>query len=238
MAMDDTSQKNPAAPVLTASIDACLANGARLIDDAYQVEFQEPPATKQMLAMISQEECAKAFLLFLVREGLVPWSRELYRATNDHTCKQLIAVIFDYIDPQWEEVEEIKKLISDEYDRDGRLPTDVSTALNVLRHEKIGRWESRSWEWAEQPNYDKSVLKIAEGKRDRIKQDALYVRLGHDAQVTSRPEDTKAEAADAELDRANHYLRFVRTIVERGWHDDIFHRKVREAFRLLFDGAK
>jgi len=234
MAKDETSMTKPTQPALTAALDACRRNGDRLLDDGYQVEFQKPPATKLMLAMIAQEEFAKAFLLFLVRENIVPWTPELLRAMNDHACKQLVAVIIDYADPQWVELDEIKKLISDEYDRDGKLPFNVSTAINILRHEKIGRWESNRWVWVEEPTYDKAVLGIASGKRDKIKQDALYVRLGRTASVVSTPESVTSESADREFEKAKQYSWFIRSIIERGWNDSVFHNKVRDAFAAVF----
>ena len=48
---------------ITNSITSCIANGERLIADAYQVEFEKPPATKLILSLIAQEEFAKAFLM-------------------------------------------------------------------------------------------------------------------------------------------------------------------------------
>ena len=133
-----------------------------------QVEFQEPPATKLMLAMIAQEESAKTFILFLVREGIVPWSCELLRAMNDHACKQLVSIVLDYADRQWTEPSELERLFDEEYDRDGKLPFNVASALNIFRHEKIGRWESKDWVWSEDPEYDKGVIKVAEGRGTKL----------------------------------------------------------------------
>jgi hypothetical protein len=62
-------------------------------------------------------------------------------------------------------------------DLDNSFPRTVADALNILRHEKIGRWESNAWVWAEDPDYDQTAKKVAEGYADRKKQDALYVRL-------------------------------------------------------------
>ena len=87
----------PSEEALSAAIKACLHNGSRLINDAYQVEFETPAATKLMLCMIAQEEVAKAFFLFMVSQDIIPWNRFIWRATNDHSCKQLVGVILDYL---------------------------------------------------------------------------------------------------------------------------------------------
>lgn len=187
MAKAKATSINPGKAVLTASIVACIDNGERILDDAMQVEFQEPPCTKLMLSMIAQEEFAKAFVLLLVREDVVPWSPQLLRAMSDHACKQLVGVIIEYVDPEWETIEELERIIRVDVDLGDRLPPKVASAINVLRHEKIRRWESNSWVWAEEPEYERSILRIAEGKRDRIRQDALYVRLGGDGSVTAGP---------------------------------------------------
>ncbi len=152
-----------------------------------QVEFRELPCTKLMHSMIAQEEFAKAFVLLLVREDVVPWSPQLRRAMSDHACKQPVGVIIEYVDPEWETIKELERIIRVDVELGDRLPPKVASAINVLRHEKIRRWESNSWVWAEEPEYERSILRIAEGKRDRIKQDALYVRLGGDGSVTAGP---------------------------------------------------
>jgi hypothetical protein len=60
--------------------------------------------------------------------------------------------------------------------------------MELLRYEKIQRWESKNWFLADDPNYDSSAMRIAEGKKERHKQDALYVRIGRDGRVCSTPE--------------------------------------------------
>jgi len=227
----------PSISTLEEAVQACILNADRLIDDIYALEFHTPPATNLALAIIAQEECAKAFLLYLVREGIIPWSRELLRAMNDHACKQLVGIIMDYADPQWEEVEDYRKLLDEEYARDGRLPLNVSTAFNLLRHEKMGRWESKAWCWAEDPEYDKTVMKVGEGKRDALKQDALYVRLSKDGRVISTPNSVSSESAEVEIERAKQYRGFVRAMIKDGWRESIFHNRVREAFTILFEKA-
>lgn len=114
------------------------------------------------------------------------------------------------------------------------LPRIVADALNILRHEKIGRWESKSWFWAEDPNYDSDALEIAEGKYDRKKQDAIYVRLGSDASVASTPHWVTVDMYSMERDKASRLGQLVDSILcepeYRGWDYD----RVIESFRMLF----
>jgi AbiV family abortive infection protein len=93
----------PSPAMLTKSVAACIANGERLLDDSSMLEFQEPPATRLVLSMLAQEEFAKAFLIFVVRENVIAWSPYLLRAMNDHARKQLIGTVIEYICPRWDE---------------------------------------------------------------------------------------------------------------------------------------
>ena len=69
--------RQPRANDIQASIDACLTNGDRLLNDALQLEFQEPASTRLMVSILAQEEFAKAFLLFLVKQEIIPWDGDL-----------------------------------------------------------------------------------------------------------------------------------------------------------------
>ncbi len=234
MKKDKPASIAPAEAVLTSSLKACIANGERLLDDAYAVEFQEPPSTKLMLSVIAQEEFAKAFLLFMVRENVIDWSRHILRAMNDHACKQLVGVIIEYVDPQLDTMEDMKKWAEQEAELGPQLPPKVASAINILRHEKIRRWESNNWDWAEAPKYDSSVVRIAEGMRDRMKQDALYVRLGRDARVVSTPGEVAEGNVNAEFERARAYRYFVTSLLNDGGHPSSTYPKVRAALKAMF----
>ena len=77
---------------LTGTIAACAANGGRLLEESYDLEFRTPPATRLYLVMIAQEEFAKAFMMLLVRENIMPFTGAVRRALYDHTCKQLVGM--------------------------------------------------------------------------------------------------------------------------------------------------
>jgi hypothetical protein len=84
------------------------------------------------------------------------------------------------------------------------------------------------------PQYDREALKIAEGKKDRRKQDALYVRVGRDGSVASTPHTISDEETRAEIDRAERYSRFVETALGGGPSSNRFD-KATAALKLLFE---
>jgi AbiV family abortive infection protein len=218
---------------LKASIEACVQNGIRLLEDADLIRHHEPTAL--LLAMIAQEEFAKAFILSLVRKDVIPWSPLLLRATNDHACKHLIGVIIEYADPEWEELEELQAIYRDEYELGDKMPLRVASAIEILRYEKIERWASKTWFWAEDPDYDQDVVRISEGARDKIKQNALYVRVGRDGSLASTPQVVTPEDAEREMKKAERYRWSVRSLAADDHSSSIMFDKVRDALKRLFN---
>jgi AbiV family abortive infection protein len=80
-------------------ISAALENGDRLVDDARSMLDWERFPTSYTLAVLAQEEYAKALLLSLIEVNAIPWSDGVQRALRDHVCKQLVSVILDYLSP-------------------------------------------------------------------------------------------------------------------------------------------
>jgi AbiV family abortive infection protein len=205
--------KKPNTIVLSHTVRACLDNGARLLEESYDLEFRSPPSSRFFLVMIAQEEFAKSFIIYLVREDVLPFSASILRAINDHTCKQLIGLIMDYVIMHWDEVDEMRAMLRLDHALGERLPEDIGSAMDLLRHEKIGRWESKNWVWAEEPEYHPTALNIADGKKDRHKQDSLYVRIGRDGRVCSAPDAITSEESRGELERARRYRDFVESLL-------------------------
>jgi hypothetical protein len=87
--------------------------------------------------IIAQEEAAKAFLLYLVNEGVVPLTAAVRRAINNHACKHLVGMIMDYLIMHWETTEELEVIIRRDLEIGRNLPNDVGSALEILRHEKL-----------------------------------------------------------------------------------------------------
>lgn len=109
-----------------------------------------------------------------------------------------------------------------------QLPARVLDALDILRHEKIGRRVSQSWVWAEDPEYDPDALAIAEGKQDRLKQDALYVRLAVDGGVASSPAEFTLEKVRTERERAGRLAHLTEGVLSGDAHPGLDYEKVEE----------
>lgn len=222
------------------AISACIANASRLLEETYDLEFRSPPATRLFLAMIAQEEFAKAFILFLIRRGLIPFSPAVHRAIQDHICKQLMGMVMDYMIMDWETIDEARAMIARDAELGDLLPDDVGSALEILAYEKIGRWTLNNWVWAENPNYNPAARKIAKGKQDRRKQDALYVRIGSDGRLVSTPLRVREEDVERELERAKSYDRFVQSavgMIEDRLFSEWRYDKIMKALTMIFNGA-
>jgi len=226
--------KRPTDRLLTASAEKCFANGTRLMDETYDLEFRDVSATRVYMAMIAQEESAKAFMLLLVRDDVVPFSRPVLRAMNDYSCKQLVGMIMDYVIMHWDELDEMEAMIAAEVELGDRFPDDVGSALEMLRYEKIGRWESGVWCYADDPNYDRGAQDVADGKRDRLKQDALYVRIGKDGQAISVPDRISLTETKVEEDRAVRYKGLIGSALQGGTPPFRYEKTIK-ALRALFE---
>ena len=210
------------------SAKRCCENGRRLLDEAELFQFEKPPATCYYLSMIAQEETAKAFLLYLVAVEALPWTPFILRATHDHQCKQLVGIILDYISPDTDEfLQRLEK-------RKFQFPASVADAMNLLCHEKIRRWESGSWFWDKDPEYGKTALRVAEGKRDRDKHLALYVELGRNGEVGATPEQVTKIQTNDEYERGRRFEACVRGLIEGGTHFAWDIERVEGYFKALF----
>ncbi|MFH0768817.1 MAG: AbiV family abortive infection protein, partial [Chloroflexota bacterium] len=170
------------------AIEACIENGKRLLDDSENLRDFERFSTAKALAILAQEEFAKAYIIKLVQEGAIPWCDEILKATRDHHCKQLMGIVMEYLFTPWgvESLLERERRIREKFP-DFLLPSKVADAINIFCHEKIARWKSSSWSWGEDPKYDVEAKKVWNGKLEKSKQDALYVSIGKDGKVTNTP---------------------------------------------------
>lgn len=218
------------------SASACLQNGRRFLGDAEFLEFGEPPTTSYFLSQIAEEEFAKAFLLALVIRGVIPWDRRLLRAARDHSCKQLLCVVMDYLSPDFDDFLERCNAVVLRHEV-SELPPKIVDAITILRHEKIGRWVDRTWVWADQPDYDREALAIGDGQQDRAKQDALYVRLTRDGGVASRPGGATFDGVRAERDRASRIGTLAESVLAGDPNPGLDYDRVEETFRALFESV-
>jgi AbiV family abortive infection protein len=162
------------------SITACIRNAERLLEEAEWAMHRT--STGVALAMLAQEESAKAFVLALVRDGILPWTDDVRRSLSVHEGKHLVTVIMEWLtavdEASFNEIGNATPATAPS----GMLPRDVATAMNIYRHElieRIGRrYPDRRAEWSG------IARKLAEGQRDRRKQVALYVRIGDDGSLS------------------------------------------------------
>jgi hypothetical protein len=81
------------------------------------------------------------------------------------------------------------------------------------------------------------VLRIAAGKKDRRKQDALHVRVGRDGRVCSTPQTISEDEARDEFERARRYRGFVDSMLD-GKASAHRHDKAMAALKTLFEGER
>jgi len=211
-----------------AAIQGCVRNAKRLFLDMRDLfELGRFEASFQF-AILTQEECAKAFLLALINEGILPWTPQVERAMKDHHCKHLVGIVMWWLNPSHEANCERSRLMFIDW-KPAELPPEVADAINLLRFEKIGRWISQSWDWSEPPEWNPQARKVAGGKIERTKQRAVYTHVGEDGSYQV-PRVT-AEDAEAEYRRAEQMLEIADGRLVMSFQE---HLAVKEAMRVIF----
>lgn len=215
------------------SIDACIANARRLMESAEWTVDRR--SVGLALALFAQEELAKAFLLKLVRDGILPWVEEVRLSLKDHCCKHLVTVIMEWLS----EIEEARMkegalpAIGAAATRSA-LPPQVATAMNIYRHEMVERIGRRNPQ--RNPGEWRGLArKIAEGDRERKKHAALYVSIGEDGGVISQFQLTE-QNFEVELARAKAIQYAVEGLIWAYTEYHLFADLFREIFRDLATG--
>lgn len=217
----------PKADTLSASISAVTDNGKKLLEDARLLFDWDRYSTALALAVLAQEEFAKAFLLQLVRDEALPWLPEVQRSIARHQCKHLLGIVMEWLPPvdwdkaaerhrQWNEKHEQRmawlQRRLDRYKRglfqadpedpepkepDISFPVDVADALNIYRHEEIERLRC-GYASRDEDWATGKARRIADGLLDRKKQSAFYVDISKSGQVGLHPGlITREEASEA-----------------------------------------
>ncbi len=210
---------------LLKAMSACVENGRRLHQDAEWLAT-ERSATVVSLCILAQEEFAKAFLLHLVREGIIPWSTKVRDSLYNHSHKQLIGFIMEWLSPS-----------DDEWAaRIGRIPGDPIFPANVADAMKlyVKKVQPQGHISCPPAPSDPLAKSIADGDRDKIKQDALYVRLSEDGDVISVPSQVTPETIEAELDRTKRLCDLVRPLREGSLGPSFDYHLLVEAMNFLF----
>jgi AbiV family abortive infection protein len=221
---------NDAATDYRDAIRACVANGKRLLDDAEWLRDSDRNPTTLALTILAEEEFAKAFLLYLLQERVIPSTPEVWRSLRDHYCKHLLTIVMEYLHVGDGSV--IPRFDA-QYDPERRLPREVASAVNLLRFERIGRWESPHSEILEPEHYDRATKQLPI-KIDRAKQGAIYVEISREGRVVNSPASVTAEQMKSEQEKCSHLLDLALQI-EAGYVllDRDFAR-LKEAFNLVF----
>ncbi len=222
----------PKAETLAKSISAVTDNARKLLDDAIFLFDWDRYSTALALAILAQEEFAKAFLLQLVADGALPWLPEVQRSMARHPCKHLLALVLDWVPPfdiedmieqhrrdtirheqwmAWSKRSRFNQGLLEPNPNDPEpeepeivFPPDVVDALKVYRHEEIERM--RTGNPCRDENRAKGkVRKIADGFLDRKKQSALYADISKTGEVRFHPGLVTVEEATQAIERAKQF---------------------------------
>jgi AbiV family abortive infection protein len=192
------SEESPQIRDLHRSIAEIRASGDRLAEDAqYLYEYDRFP-TAYSLCILAQEEFAKAFLLQLVIDGSIPWNLELQRALRSHSCKQLAALIMDFLQRKdfflsYPNEDWIKRV--------SEVPVQILDAIHLLVNEFVYDRRRSDWLDPESRPLDPLARKVADGMIDRKKQSGFYVQLAFNGTVASSPLQVTQASSLAELER-------------------------------------
>ncbi len=212
---------------------AALENGDRLLADAQSMLDWERFPTSYALALLAQEEYAKAFLLSLIEVNAIPWSDDVRRALHDHVCKQLVSVILNYLSPDTDEFL-CRHDPSQLREKRPIFPPNVLDAIHLICHERIPRERDRWWIDPSDRPLNGIVKAISDGGLERHNQDAIYVRLSKTGEVLSGPSLVSQDAAKAEVERSERIGLQLRPYGRApGLTDGLDSEKLIALFKLL-----
>jgi AbiV family abortive infection protein len=216
---------------LKKAIPKVLDNANRLVDDAqYLLEYGRPPSAFA-LCILAQEEYAKAFLIHLISACDLPWTQEVRSLLHDHTSKQLVTSIMDFLQP-----EDVFKWLIQQTENGHQLPSRITDAISIIRHEKSRKAPRSSWIAKSGLPCDSLARKIADGHIDKNKQNAIYVGIGKNGEAVSTPDKTTKAKAKEELEKTDRLRRLFSSDGKIGVMDSTVEAKrISLIFRLLFD---
>jgi len=207
----------------TDTINVCAKNGDRLTDDARYLHDFDRYASSYALSKIAQEEYAKCFILKLVSAGALEWTQEVRRSLNHHVSKQLMVIILEYVNPDYDDFLEMINNGSSL-----QQPRKVSDAINIYIHEILRRWQSQNWAWVEEPEYDSEAKRVFDGRDDKIKQDALYTKIFKDGKGIDSTDKFTKEISYKEIEKADRYGCFMGNS-----ENDYRYKKIVDLISLL-----
>jgi AbiV family abortive infection protein len=219
----------PPKKILQQSISKVEENAKSLLEDAKYLFDMDRYSTASSLAILAQEEIAKAFLLQLVEDDALPWLPEIQRTMAKHQCKHLLGIVMEWI-PQMD----FENLASKFKERSARhqrrmdwyerlrqrrasgdfsnhpedpepldpqvdFPKDVADAINILRHEEVERYRPGGSPWTDEDWAHGHARKIAKGWLDTQKQSGFYVDISKTGQIGLHPSLITRDTAEREI---------------------------------------
>lgn len=182
----------------TKAIEACVENGERL---CYDAESCSSP-TGIALAILTQEEFAKAFMLNLVNEGIIPWTQGVQKSIKNHECKHLFVLIMAYLASIEEPVGEWRERL--ESGKRVQIPSHIRDAINIYRHEKVERYEGKYLTGLGKSSYHNIPKQIGFNKTiDTKKQRSFYIEISSSGEVINVPNANEKEVEE-EIERARN----------------------------------
>lgn len=181
---------------LLQAMSACVENGERLHEDAKCLVEAERETTAVALCILAQEEYAKAFLLHLVREGILPWTAKVRASLRNHKPKHLVGLIMEWLRPPDDEFFAWLKGGMGLEDSSKILPEYVADAMKLYIEDVV----PQGYISCLPSTSDPIARNVAAGQRDKTKQDAFYVRISKDGGVVSVPTPVRHEKVEVELE--------------------------------------
>jgi len=210
------------------AINACLSNANNLLADGKMLYEMDRLSSAYLLVLLAQEEIAKAFLLNLVDERIIPWIKEVEKSLTDHKCKHLIGELMFYLNPSLDTVIERGRIALTNF-QPAPLPKYIADIINYYRYEKIGRWISPNWWWDEEPKYDKNIEKIAKGKFEKEKQDAIYCKVTKEGQF--HLSKIRKKRVEEQINRAEQMLEIADGKIVLAFRE---YESIKKGFKIVF----
>ena len=177
---------------LVQASEAAFGNAGALLDDAKFLRGDGRFARAKALAMLAEEELAKALTLCVCGSGN-RWDANVRKALKHHPPKQGIA----HAARKWFSWMERNAAMIAELNRHATIPGHIPAG----------------------PSADQMASFLKEGQsitddgaQDREKQDALYVRVDRIGDVIADPASVTSDEADRWIDNAEVVRRFVELI--------------------------
>jgi AbiV family abortive infection protein len=180
------------------TVKSVIENAERLFDDAKLLEGMERFPSAYAISILAQEEFGKAFLLHLAAEQRVPWTPGLQRALRNHQCKQLVALVMEYIQRK-----DFLELLQepDRFRGASSLPAHVMDAIHIVVHEHIRELDRAAWVDEGERKVHPIANRIAHGILDREKQSGIYIHVGWNGTIRKAPHMVTAQRCQEEIAR-------------------------------------